>query len=112
MPTGHDRGDATISRPGEGFGGLTPSDPAPVEWVRPNSASPVLLLCEHAGQAISEDLDGLGLPEGAIDLHIGWEIGAERLARSLAEKLDAPLILQRYSRLVIDCNRPTGSADL
>lgn len=99
-----------VARSAEGFGGLTPSDPAPVEWVRPDSDSPVLLLCEHAGQAIPANLDGLGLPEGAIDLHIGWDIGAERLARSLAEKLDAPLILQRYSRLVIDCNRPTGSA--
>jgi predicted N-formylglutamate amidohydrolase len=85
-------------------------DPAPVEWVRPDSPSPVLLLCEHAGQAIPARLGGLGLPDGAIDLHIGWDIGAERLARALAERLDAPLILQRYSRLVIDCNRPMRSS--
>lgn len=85
-------------------------DPPPVEWVNPESRSPILLLCEHAGQAIPSRLGDLGLPDGAINLHIGWDIGAERLARALAERLGAPLILQRYSRLVIDCNRPPGSA--
>lgn len=91
--------------------GLDPSvDPSPVEWVNRDSAVPILLLCEHAGQAIPAELGDLGLPEGAIDRHIGWDIGAERLARAIAERLGAPLILQRYSRLVIDCNRPPGSA--
>lgn len=89
--------------------GAAKTDPAPVEWINPDSQSPVLLLCEHAGQAIPAHLDGLGLAEGVIDLHVGWDIGAERLARALAATLDAPLILQRYSRLVIDCNRPPGS---
>lgn len=88
---------------------LSPTDPAPVEWVNRDSPSPVLLLCEHAGQAIPQALGDLGLPGGAIDLHIGWDIGAERLARALAGLLGAPLILQRYSRLVIDCNRPPES---
>jgi len=87
-----------------------PNDPSAVEWVDPFSQSPILLLCEHAGQAIPAQLNGLGLPSGAIDLHIGWDIGAERLGRSLAAKLGAPLILQRYSRLVMDCNRPPGSS--
>ena len=84
-------------------------DPEPVEWVNPDSDFPVLLVCEHAGQEIPSQLDGLGLPEGAIDLHIGWDIGAEPLARAIATELGAPLILQRYSRLVIDCNRPPGT---
>jgi predicted N-formylglutamate amidohydrolase len=30
----------------------------------------------------------------------------------MAERLDAVLVLQRYSRLVIDCNRPHGAPDL
>ena len=85
---------------------LGPADPAPVEWVNGESASPLFLVCEHAGQAIPAALGGLGLPPGAVDRHIGWDIGAEALARALAARLDAPLVLQRYSRLVIDCNRP------
>lgn len=88
---------------------LLENDPAPVEWINADSQVPILLLCEHAGQAIPQTLQGLGLPEGAIDLHIGWDIGAEQLARSIAAELGAPLILQRYSRLVIDCNRPPGA---
>jgi predicted N-formylglutamate amidohydrolase len=31
--------------------------------------------------------------------------------RALSERLDAALILQRYSRLVIDCNRPLEAKD-
>jgi len=85
---------------------LGAGDPAPVEEVNAESPAPLLLLCEHAGQAIPRRLGDLGLPPGAIDTHIGWDPGAERLARALAERLGAPLILQRYSRLVIDCNRP------
>lgn len=105
-----DRGHPPLPAGMRGQGGRLDDDPPPVEWLNPDSASPVLLLCEHAGQAIPAQLAGLGLSEGVIDLHIGWDIGAERLARSLAVTLGAPLILQRYSRLVIDCNRPPGSA--
>ncbi|WP_187431504.1 hypothetical protein ROLI_026760 [Roseobacter fucihabitans] len=90
--------------------GAVHNDPAPVEWINADSQAEVLLLCEHAGQAIPSHLYDLGLPKGAIDRHIGWDIGAEKLARAVAEKLDAPLILQRYSRLVLDCNRPPHSA--
>lgn len=85
---------------------LSENDPAPVEWVNPSSEAPVLLLCEHAGQSIPESLGDLGLAPGVIDTHIGLDIGAEALARSIAERLNCPLVLQRYSRLVIDCNRP------
>ncbi|ABG31132.1 N-formylglutamate amidohydrolase [Roseobacter denitrificans] len=88
---------------------LGAQDPAPIEVCHAESAAPLLLLCEHAGQVVPQALGGLGLPEGAIDGHIGWDIGAEKLARALAERLQCPLILQRYSRLVIDCNRPPGS---
>lgn len=80
-----------------------------MEVCHPKSASPVLLLCEHAGQAVPQVLDGLGLPDGAIDQHIGWDIGAESLARALSDRLRCPLVIQRYSRLVMDCNRPPGS---
>ncbi|KNG94622.1 N-formylglutamate amidohydrolase [Pseudaestuariivita atlantica] len=88
---------------------LCPDDPAPVEVCHARSKSPVVLLCEHAGQAIPQALNGLGLPDGAIDQHIGWDIGAGALARAVSDRLRCPLIIQRYSRLVIDCNRPPGS---
>ncbi|MFL4468488.1 N-formylglutamate amidohydrolase [Tateyamaria armeniaca] len=88
---------------------LGAGDPDPVEVCHAQAASPLLLLCEHAGQAVPRALHGLGLPDGAIDQHIGWDIGAEALARAVANRLRCPLIIQRYSRLVMDCNRPPGS---
>lgn len=84
-------------------------DPAPVEIVHPDSKSPIVLICEHAGRTIPQALRQLGLPQSEIDRHIGWDIGAEGVARALAAMLGATLILQRYSRLVIDCNRPPHS---
>jgi predicted N-formylglutamate amidohydrolase len=47
----------------------------------------------------------LGLPPEELDRHIGIDIGALGVAHRLAERLGAPLVWQRYSRLVIDCNR-------
>ena len=90
---------------------LSDLDPNPVELVNETSKAPVLFLCEHAGRAIPKTLGTLGLNEKALMSHRGWDIGAEALARNLADRLNAPLILQRYSRLVIDGNRPPGSPE-
>jgi predicted N-formylglutamate amidohydrolase len=40
-----------------------------------------------------------------LQRHIAWDIGALGVARQVAAELDAPLVAQNYSRLVIDCNR-------
>lgn len=90
---------------------LSEHDPAPVEWVNGANSAPLLLLCEHAGAAIPATLGDLGLRGVRMDAHRQTDIGAEALARAIAERLDAPLLIQRYSRLVIDCNRPVGSPD-
>ena len=51
-------------------------------------------------------LGDLGLPESELMRHIAWDIGIAGVAEALSKHLDAHLIVQRYSRLVIDCNRP------
>ena len=51
-------------------------------------------------------LGDLGLPESELTRHIAWDIGIAGVAEALSKHLDAHLIAQRYSRLVIDCNRP------
>lgn len=43
--------------------------------------------------------------ETDLQRHIAWDIGARDVARALSALLDAPLFMQRYSRLVRDCNR-------
>jgi predicted N-formylglutamate amidohydrolase len=83
----------------------------PVITVNANSDSPFVLVCEHAGRRIPQSLGTLGLLERDLTRHIAWDIGAEGVARNLAELLGAPLILQRYSRLVYDCNRPPDAPD-
>ncbi|MEM1160161.1 MAG: N-formylglutamate amidohydrolase [Pseudomonadota bacterium] len=94
----------------EHAGLLGPNDPDPVEVVHPSSPAEVVLVCEHAGRHIPCALDGLGISDQVLNSHRGWDIGAAAVARRLAAHLNAPLVLQRYSRLVIDANRPPGSA--
>lgn len=89
---------------------LGKSDLPPIEIVNENSSFPVLLLCEHAGFAIPKALENLGVSNEVLMSHRGWDIGAEEVARGVSDKLNAPLILQRYSRLVIDSNRPPYSS--
>src|ERR1700709_372461 len=68
--------------------------------------SPFLLTCDHYGRLIPAPLGDLGLPESELKRHIAWDIGIAGVAERLAAQLGAHLIAQRYSRLVIDCNRP------
>ena len=67
--------------------------------------SGVLVLCDHASNAIPAEYAGLGLPPGELKRHIAWDIGAAGVARALAARLAAPAILSRFSRLLIDPNR-------
>jgi predicted N-formylglutamate amidohydrolase len=68
--------------------------------------SPFLLTCDHYGRLIPRVLGDLGLPESELTRHIAWDIGIAGVAEALSKHLDAHLVAQRYSRLVIDCNRP------
>jgi predicted N-formylglutamate amidohydrolase len=68
--------------------------------------SPFLLTCDHYGRLIPDALDKLGLPESELSRHIAWDIGIAGVAEQISDALGAHLIAQRYSRLVIDCNRP------
>ena len=90
---------------------LGPGDPEPVEVLRPGGSAVLFLTCEHAGRAIPRRLGNLGLDERHLGRHIAWDIGAAAVARRLSEMLDATLVLQRYSRLAVDCNRAPGAHD-
>ncbi|OED37274.1 hypothetical protein AB833_24280 [Chromatiales bacterium (ex Bugula neritina AB1)] len=83
----------------------------PIEVCKATDAVPGLLLCEHAGQEIPLSLKSLGLSSDSLDTHIAYDIGAENTAKNIARALSVMLIIQRYSRLVIDCNRPPEAAD-
>lgn len=89
---------------------LAPDEPAAFRVEREHGRSPFLLICDHAGALVPRRLNSLGLRAGDLQRHIAWDVGAAGVAMQLAARLDAFLILQTYSRLVIDCNRPPGSA--
>jgi predicted N-formylglutamate amidohydrolase len=88
---------------------LGSEDAPPVVEQNPHGRSPFLLTSDHFGRAIPKSLGDLGLVESELTRHIAWDIGIAGVARALSERLDAHLIAQRYSRLVIDCNRPFAS---
>src|SRR6267142_4665356 len=78
----------------------------PVLELNAAGRSPFLLTCDHYGRLIPRALGDLGLPESELTRHIAWDIGISGVAEALSGHLGAHLIAQRYSRLVIDCNRP------
>lgn len=88
---------------------LAEDEPPPFSLECELGRSRFLLICDHAGRRIPRSLGTLGLPEPDLQRHIAWDIGAALLTRELARRLDATAVLQTYSRLVIDCNRPLGS---
>ncbi|WP_076866480.1 N-formylglutamate amidohydrolase [Bradyrhizobium mercantei] len=85
---------------------LASTDVSPVLERNPAGHSPFLFTCDHYGRLIPSPLGDLGLPESELVRHIAWDIGIADVATQLSDLLGAHLIAQRYSRLVIDCNRP------
>lgn len=80
---------------------------APFEIIGADRPSRWLVTCDHASNFVPSFVNGgsLGLAQGDMERHIGYDVGAAGVARVLAEQLDAPIILSNFSRLVIDPNR-------
>lgn len=91
--------------------GLLEDEEPPALVVNGEGRSPFVLICEHASNRLPRRLGTLGLAASELERHIAWDLGAEPVARRLSRLTDAPLVLQRYSRLAYDCNRPPDSAD-
>src|SRR5262245_10358400 len=87
-------------------------DVPPVFELNAAGRSPFLFTCDHYGRLLPKALGDLGLPVEELQRHIAWDIGIAGVAETLCRALDAQLIAQRYSRLVIDCNRPPNAASL
>ena len=92
--------DATRREAGQGDDGF-----APVEQIPGSLSSGVLVVCDHAANALPPGYGDLGLPREARERHIAYDIGAAWLARRLAARLGAPAVLSTFSRLLIDANR-------
>jgi len=68
---------------------------------------PVLIVADHASNAVPEGVD-LGIAPALLEDHIAIDIGTAVLAEALAKALDATALIAAVSRLVIDMNRDPG----
>lgn len=72
--------------------------------------TPLLISLPHVGTEIPPELHGRLLPRALASEDTDWHL--ERLYRPLAERLGAGLLVPRYSRYVIDLNRPPDDQPL
>src|SRR5260370_20832507 len=88
-----------------GYALLAVAEPSPFTEIGLRGQSNFVIVVDHASRRIARRLNDLGLTASELQRHIAWDIGALGVARQVAAALDAPLVAQNYSRLVIDCNR-------
>ena len=81
----------------------------PVEHISPGNGptamTGLILLCDHARNAVPPEIGDLGLPADDMGRHIAWDVGARGVTLGLAARLGAGAVLSTFSRLVIDPNR-------
>lgn len=94
-------GPDTISLIGE-------NDPPVFDVVSARSSCPLFIVADHAGRALPNTMNTLGLAPSHLDMHIAYDIGTRRIATSLAKKMQSAAIIANYSRLLIDLNRAPG----
>jgi predicted N-formylglutamate amidohydrolase len=85
--------------------------PPPFTVDNPAGTSPFVIVADHAGRYLPPRLAQLGLSDTECASHIAWDIGIGAVCSLLGTSLDAVVIRQNYSRLIIDCNRLPGSAE-
>jgi len=64
-----------------------------------------LLVADHASPYFPAAINQLGLADWVLERHVAWDIGSDKLARFLADELDAQAVLAGFSRLIVDPNR-------
>lgn len=65
----------------------------------------LIVICDHAQNALPAEYGTLGLAPDQLQRHIAYDIGAYGVASRIARELGAPAISTRFSRLLIDPNR-------
>ena len=72
----------------------------------------LVFTCEHASAALPEPWTWPPQDHWLVDTHWAIDIGAADFTRRVAARLQAPAVLSRFSRLLIDPNRPLDSDTL
>jgi len=78
----------------------------------PGNNLSLLLTCEHASQRLLPPWKWPHQDNWLLDTHWSHDIATEACSLQLAELFGCPLLLTRFSRLLIDPNRPLHSNTL
>ncbi len=77
----------------------------PYEVIDGDRSLGLVLVADHARNALPEEYGDLGLPASEFERHIAYDIGVEHVIRELARLTRAPAVFATFSRLLIDPNR-------
>ncbi len=91
-------------------------EPAPIALGRQDDLEPyrivdgdfgagLVVVCDHATNAIPAEYGDLGVGEIDMSRHIAYDIGVAGVTEGIAERLGVPAVLCGFSRLLIDPNR-------
>jgi len=83
-----------------------------VEEIDGDFGGRLVFTCEHASAVLPEPWTWPREDEWLVDTHWASDIGAAAFTRRVAERMNAPAVLSRFSRLLIDPNRPLDSDTL
>ena len=72
----------------------------------------LVFTCEHASAELPEPWRWPDEDRWLVDTHWASDIGAAAFTRRVAERMNAPAVLSRFSRLLVDPNRPLESDTL
>jgi predicted N-formylglutamate amidohydrolase len=72
----------------------------------------LVLTCEHASAHLPEPWKWPEEDRWLVDTHWASDIGAAEFTRRVAQRMNVPAVLARFSRLLVDPNRPLGSETL
>ena len=78
---------------------------------RPDAAQ-LILTCEHGSNVLPPNYRWEPRDRWLAQTHWAWDIGATTLTRTLCRGLEAPAVIARYSRLLVDLNRELDSPTL
>lgn len=80
-------------------------EPAVVRVENAKGKAQMVIICDHASNALPKKYGTLGLAKKDLQKHIAWDPGTENIGRYIAKKLDSTVVLAGYSRLLVDLNR-------
>lgn len=78
---------------------------SPFKTLDGNLKHGLIIVADHASAALPERYGSLGLERAEFQRHIAYDIGIEAVCEGLHARLNVPVVMTQFSRLLIDPNR-------